>query len=206
MQLRRLPHKLLVQVSTILLEEKNYDFNNPWSDMDTTSDYVEQASKWTSADVDNEDVEFISKFISENESLLQQYIKGEVLLSEILNSLTIPQPKEYKLWYEVWGNAVVTEEYSTVWTSYDEKWVKESLMWSYIEGRFDYYEGKYEGMETDNFETDNFEITQVSNLNESKKSLLSKLVLENTTDVLDNLDRDTLIDLRNLINQKLSSS
>jgi len=41
---------------------------------------------------------------------------------------------------------------------------------------------------------------------ENKKPILDKLVVENTTGLLDNLDRETLIQLRNLINQKLSSS
>jgi len=41
---------------------------------------------------------------------------------------------------------------------------------------------------------------------ENKKPILDKLVVENTTNLLDNLDRETLIQLRNLINQKLSSS
>ncbi len=40
----------------------------------------------------------------------------------------------------------------------------------------------------------------------NKKPILDKLVVENTTNLLDNLDRETLIQLRNLINQKLSSS
>lgn len=205
MKLKELPRNLLVEVSLLLLEDDDFDFIDPYDEFDDNESSVEEASKWTSADVESSDVEFICKFIKDNQSLLQQVSAGEVKANEILSSLTMPKLKEYKLWYEIWGSAIVTEEYSTVWSSYDERWVKESLRWKYGQGDWDYYEGKYEGYETDNFEADNFEITHVRNLNESKKSLLSKLVVENTTDVLDNLDRDTLIDLRNLINQKLSS-
>ena len=205
MKLKELPRNLLVEVSLLLLEDEDFDFIDPYDEFDDNESSVEKASRWTSADVESSDVEFICKFIKDNQSLLQQVSTGEVKANEILSSLTMPELKEYKLWYEIWGSAIVTEEYSTVWSSYDERWVKESLRWKYGQGDWDYYEGKYEGYETDNFEADNFEITHVRNLNESKKSLLSKLVVENTTDVLDNLDRDTLIDLRNLINQKLSS-
>ena len=42
-------------------------------------------------------------------------------------------------------------------------------------------------------------------LREGKKPILDRLVVENTKDLLENLDRETLVKLRNLINEKLSS-
>jgi hypothetical protein len=79
------------------------------------------------------------------------------------------------------------------------------LRYSYNDGSWDYYNGDYLEHETDDFEPDNFDITYVTKLREGKKPILDRLVVENTKDLLENLDRETLVKLRNLINEKLSS-
>lgn len=205
MNLRRLPPNVLVLISISLLDEESFDYEDPFNDYDDNVELVTDASKWASSTVEIEDVEFIAKFISENLPLLESVKNDGVSVKSIIPKLIIPTSKSYRVYYQIWGNALLTEKYKTTWKSFDEDWVKSSLRQSYYDGNFDYYEGHYVEHETDNFEPDNFEITDVDLISESKKSLLSRVVVENTTEVLDNLDKDTLINLRNLINQKLSS-
>lgn len=204
--LSKLAPKIIVQISILLLESDDSDYDNPYDDFDENLSNLRDAARWATSDVDGTDLEFIWQFIIENRPLLDQVKNDKSKVSEIISELHYPSLIKSKVWYEIWGNATLTEEYKTTWESYNKDWVKESLRQSYNDGEFDYWQGEYVGHETDNFETDNFEITHVtSEMNESKQSLLSKIVVENTTDVLDKLDRDTLIQLKNLINQKLSS-
>lgn len=204
--LSRLSPKILIQIAILLLESDDSDYDSPYDDFEENLSNLRDAAKWATSDVDRMDLEFIWQFIIENRPLLDQVKNGESKVSEIISELHYPSLINSKVWYEIWGNATLTEEYKTTWESYNKDWAKESLRQSYYDGEFDYWQGEYVGHETDNFETDNFEITHVtSEMNESKKSLLSKIVVENTTDVLDKLDKDTLIQLKNLINQKLSS-
>lgn len=199
-----LPPKILIEVASLILST-DFDYKDPYDDFGDNKKILEDSSKWASVEVDTLDVEFISKFIIENKPLLEKVISNEVNTNQIIPELEIPQANKYRIDYEVWGNATLTENYKTTWDSYDESWAKESLRNSYYEGEFDYWQGEYIDHETDNFDNDNFEITWVHRLDENKKTLLSKIVVENTTDVLDSLDEETLLNLRNLINQKLSS-
>lgn len=206
MCLKELSPSLLVELSTLLLSKESINYKNPWDDFEWTKDEIENESRWTGCDVENDDVGFLCKFISENKNLLLKVLNGKIPKKEILQNLIIPTPKTYRVDYSVYGSAYVTETRSCEWESYDETWVKNSLIWSYENGEFYYNEGDYVNHNANYDEIYEFKIRSVDKLNESKKSLLSKLVMENTADVLDNLDKDTLINLRNLINQKLSSS
>lgn len=205
MNVRSLPPNVLIQICISLLDEESFDYDDPFDDFDDNEKLIRNASAWASSNVEREDVEFISKFISDNLPLLESVKNDGVSAKSIIPELSIPSLKSYKVYYEIWGPATLTEKYRVTWESYDEDWVKPSLRRSYYDGDFDYYQGDYLEYETDNFESDNFEITDVDSINESKKTLLSKVVVENTTDVLDSLDKDTLLRLRNIINQKLSS-
>jgi hypothetical protein len=167
---------------------------------------LKEKSSWTGVNSEIEDMEFMAALININEPIFQQLKEGSISIKEAIANLTLPELQKYKIYYEIWGPATLTEKYSTTWQSYDRKWVSANIRHSYNEGTFDYYDGNYEEYETDNFEPDNFDITDVRTLSESKKPILSKLVVENTKEILNNLDKETLIELRNLINQKLSSS
>jgi hypothetical protein len=203
-QLRNSPPRILIEIFSLLLST-DFDYGDPYDDYEKNKELLENSSRWASVDVDSLDVEFMAAFISKNENLIESFNSDGVNPNEIISRLVIPEMKEYRISYEIWGSAVLTEQYSTKRDSYSESLAKNSLRHEYHEGEFDYYQGKYEGYETDNFEADNFEITWVESVNESKKSILSRLVIENTSEVLNDLDKRTLIELRNLINQKLSS-
>lgn len=204
MSLSSQPKRILLRASQ-LLYTTGFQFNNPYDEDYNNLEKVKILLGWIGEDFDFEDVEFISAFIKINESLIKLLDKKEISLDEAANQVQIPEQKKFKVYYEIWGPATLTEKYSSGWDSYFKEWVNDSFQHHYHEGSFSYWEGDYQEYETDNFEPDNFAITDVYELNEQKKPSLSKLVLENTSEILDNLDRETLIELRNIINQKLSS-
>ena len=205
MEVRELPPNILVEISLLLLDNDSFDYENPFDDYETNETVLQSSSNWAGAYVGRDDVEFMCKFIKDNLPLLNQVKNGDSNTKEILSEIRIPEAKKYKVYYEISGRAILTEEYTTNWDCYDEDWVEASLKQSYYDGSFDYYQGDYVDHEVDDFETDDIDITSVNAINEGKRTLLSKIVVENTTDVVDSLDKDTLIRLRNIINQRLSS-
>jgi hypothetical protein len=188
-RLSQQPLKVLLILSETLMQD-NFYYGNPWDDAEDNLKLLRDKSGWIGIGIDYEDMEFIAAFIDENESIIKDVVDGKISKKDALDNLSIPKLEKFNIWYEVWGPATLTEKYRTTWQSYD----------------FSYWEGDYEEHESDNFEPDNFEITSRRKVMENKKPILDKLVVENTTNLLDNLDRETLIQLRNLINQKLSSS
>jgi len=204
MSLSSKPKRILLRASQ-LLYTTGFKFNNPFDDDYESLNKIQSLLAWLGEDFDFEDVEFISAFIKYNESIIKSLDEKQISIDEAVNQVEIPKQKKFKLYYEISGPATLTEKYSTSWGTYFEEWAKDSMQYYYNEGSFNYWDGDYQEYETDNFEPDNFEIIDVYKLEERKKPLLSKLVLENTSEVLDNLDRETLIQLRNIINQKLSS-
>jgi len=204
-RLSQQPLKVLLILSETLMQD-NFYYGNPWDDAEDNLKLLRDKSGWIGIGIDYEDMEFIAAFIDENESIIKDVVDGKISKKDALDNLSIPKLEKFNIWYEVWGPATLTEKYRTTWQSYDDRWVQDSLRHSYNEGDFSYWEGDHEEDETDHFEPDNFEITARRKVLENKKPILDKLVVENTTGLLDNLDRETLIQLRNLINQKLSSS
>lgn len=202
--LSKQPPKILLTLSKLLVEDEFY-YRNPWDEVDDNMEKLKSSSSWIGERYDENDMEFIAAFILENLKTILSSIHNEITNSEAIERLHIPEKKKFNAYYEVWGSATLTEKYKTRWECYYDDWVKDSLRYSYHDGSWDYYNGDYQEHETDNFEADNFDITYVTNLRENKKPILDRLVVETTEDLLDNLDRETLVKLRNLINKKLSS-
>lgn len=205
-KLSKLPNKVLFNICQNLIDEAKFNYDEPYDDYDENQEYLEQAANWTGEKIEHEDVEFISVLISDNFELFEKVKEGEIDKKAVIEELVKPQLYTYSIDYEVWGPATLTEKYEIKRKSYSESLAKDGLKHDYFEGNMSYYDGDYQENESDNFEPDNFDITWVNQVqNENKKSILSKIVVENTTEVLDNLDKKTLIELRNIINQKLSS-
>jgi hypothetical protein len=200
--LSKFPIKQLILISEKLIDD-DFDFQDPYDDYDRTMSKLKNIMKYFDREALDLDMEFIAKFIEINYNTLLS-IKDEGKSPEKYNELSIPQSRKYKAYYEISGSAYLTEKYYDYWDSYDESFVKGSMYQQRNDGNWDYWDGHYLENETDNFDSENFEVTYIS-LNESRKDLLSKLVVENTEELIDKIDRDSLIKLRNLINQKLSS-
>jgi len=202
--LSKQPLKVLLTLSKLLVED-GFNYQNPWDYVDDNMEKLKSSGSWLGESLDEDDMEFISAFIIENLKTILSSIHNELTNSEAVERIFIPQKKKFNAYYEIWGSASLTEKYKTTWECYYEEWVNDSLRYSYNDGSWDYYNGDYLEHETDNFEPDNFDITYVTKLREGKKPILDRLVVENTKDLLENLDRETLVKLRNLINEKLSS-
>lgn len=201
---RSQPIKILLTVAQSLYET-NFNYEDPWDDAEDNDELLKEKSAWLGLDTDYDDMEFMAAFMNINDVILEKLKEGGISKQQAITEITLPKQKTFKIFYEIWGPATLTEKYSTTWQSYDEKWVNESLRHQYNNGEFNYYDGNYEEYETDNFDPDNFDITYTEKIRESKKPILSKLVVENTKEMLHDLDKETLIELRNLINQRLSS-
>lgn len=202
--LSKQPLKILLTLSKLLVED-GFNYQNPWDYVDDNMEKLKSSGSWLGESLDEDDMEFISAFIIENLKTILSSIHNELTNSEAVERMLIPQKKKFKAYYEIWGSASLTEKYKTIWECYYKEWVNDSLRYSYNDGSWDYYNGDYLEHETDDFEPDNFDITYVEKLREGKKPILDRLVVENTKDLLENLDRETLVKLRNLINEKLSS-
>ena len=91
--------------------------------------------------------------------------------------------------------------------SYDMDWVKDSAEQQINEGNWDVYNG-YNLRDTtyDNFDESDYSFDEVKYVSEPvKESLLDRLVLENTSEVVSSLDRQTLLKLKSIIDSRLRS-
>lgn len=204
-QLYKLPNKVLCEIVKICLEN-DYDFEDPYiMGYSESCEIVEDASRWVGVGtIESVDIEFVAKFISLNENLLRSWIEGEKKFDEISSELVKPRPKKYMVYYSSKGRGYVIQKYSTDWTSYDKDWIDESMRELSSMGDWSYYEGDYLGTDVDDFDEDSLDIEEIEVLNEGQnKSILNKLVVENTSEVINSLDKKTLLELKKLIDFKL---
>ena len=186
--------------------ENDYDFEDPYiMGYSESCEIVEDASRWVGVGtIESVDIEFVAKFISLNENLLRSWIEGEKKFDEISSELVKPRPKKYMVYYSSKGRGYVIQKYSTDWTSYDKDWIDESMRELSSMGDWSYYEGDYLGTDVDDFDEDSLDIEEIEVLNEGQnKSILNKLVVENTSEVINSLDKKTLLELKKLIDFKL---
>jgi hypothetical protein len=210
-QFSRLPKKQLVFIAEKLVDE-DFPIGNPYEDdFNKATVILETVSKYFSIEVVMEDVEFFAKFLEINDDLIADLFannKEQMRNKELIEQLVIPVAKSYNLLYDVWGTCNYTEYKQQEVDSYDKNWVKESVEIQMTDGNWNTWDGQdRRDPEYDNYEESNWEFNGVYEVKDKsiRETLLSKLVLENTSDVIDSLDRTTLIKLKNLINQKLSS-
>ncbi len=195
----RFAPKVLVEIALSCLD-KDFDYSSPYDDYEDNLKKLSDSSTWTGQRTYQEDVNFISSFIEENLENLEMVKNGDMTKNEILPTLIMPELKKYRIHYEIWGPATLTEKYTVNYETFSESLATNSLRQEYYDGNFDYYNGNFLEYETDNFEPDNFEITGVQKTENS-----SNLYSESVEKIVDKLDRDTLKKIKNLIERKLSS-
>jgi hypothetical protein len=125
---------------------------------------------------------------------------------ELIEQLVIPVAKSYNLDYSSWGSCTYTNYMVQEFDSYDKDWVTDSASQQSNDGSWSMWEGQETSpTEYDNFEESDYEFDRVYEVNDEpvQESLLKKLVLENTQDVVKSLDRKTLLELRRIIDSKL---
>jgi hypothetical protein len=186
--------------------ENDFDFEDPYIiGYQESCEIVEDASRWVGVGtIEAVDIEFIGKFISLNEEILRIWIDDEKKFGEISNQFIIPKPKKYMVYYSSKGQGFITQKYQTDWTSYDKDWIRESMNELNSAGDWSYYDGDYIGSDVDEFDEDDLDIDDIEVVRESRnKSILNKLVVENTSEIIESLNRKTLLELRQLIDSKL---
>ena len=206
-QYSKLPKKQLVRIAEKLVDE-DFPQGNPYDNYDFSDAYktLEMVGNYFSISTVHEDVEFFSKFIEMNDELLSKIFDpdGDKTL---IDKLVIPVAQTYELLYNVWGSCTYDEYMGQKFDSYDMDWVEDSAKQQRESGNWDLYDG-YNVRETvyENFDESDYSFDRVIPVSENvKESLLDRLVLENTSEVVSSLDRRTLLKLKSIIDSRLRS-
>lgn len=208
----KLSKKQLTLICEKLVNEE-FPIGNPYDwGFDSAFEILKDISKYFSIDVDSqEDVEFFSKFLEINEDIIADLFannREQMRNVNLIEKLQIPTPSVYVVNYDVDGSCNYTEYLSNTFSSYDESWVEDGAKQGYDDGNWDLYEGTVRAKtDYDNYEMNDYNFESVHRYYEKPKqikdSILNKLVVENTSEVIDSLDKDTLLKLKRMIDSKL---
>jgi hypothetical protein len=211
-QFSKLPKKQLVFISEKLVDEE-FPIGNPYdSDFDGAYNTLKQVANYFSLEVTQEDVEFFSKFLEVNEDIIADLFannREQMRNPSLIEQLVIPVAKTYDLHYTSWGNCSYTEYKGQYFDAYDKNWVRDSAEQQRNDGNWDMWDGRdLRDTEYENFEETDSEYNHVYDVNDKQEtiyseSILDKLVIENTKDVVNSLDKNTLIKLKSIIESRL---
>ena len=211
-QFSKLPKKQLVFISEKLVDE-DFPIGNPYdTDFDSAEKILTEVANYFSLAVTQEDVEFFSKFLEVNENIIAELFannREQMRNTSLIEQLVIPVAKTYDLHYTTWGNCSYTEYKASYFDSYDKDWVTDSASQQRNDGNWDMWDGRdVRDTEYENFEESDSSYNHVYNVDDKQEtiyseSILDKLVIENTKDVVNSLDRNTLIKLKSIIESRL---
>jgi hypothetical protein len=211
-QFSKLPKKQLVFIAEKLVDEE-FPIGNPYdSDFDGAYDILEQVANYFSLEATQEDVEFFSKFLEINENLIADLFannREQMRNTSLIEQLVIPVAKTYDLHYTTWGSCTYTEYKAQYFDSYDKDWVRDSAEQQRNDGNWDMWDGRnVRDTDYENFEESDSTYNHVFNVDDKQEtiyseSILDKLVIENTKDVVNSLDKNTLIKLKSIIESRL---
>jgi hypothetical protein len=209
-QFSKLPKKQLVFICEKLVDE-DFPIGNPYeSDFDNAFNILQEVSKYFSLTATHEDVEFFAKLLQINDDLIADLFannREQMNNRELIEQLVIPVAKSYNMNYSSWGSCSFTNYMVQEFDSYDEEWVKDSAQQQNNDGNWNMWEGsERRDTEYENFEESDYSFGDVYEVNESdtkNESVLDRLVIENTSEVVNSLDRKTLLELRRIIDSKL---
>ena len=205
-QFSKLPKKHLFLIAEKLIDE-DFPTDNPYNnDYEDTYEILNNIGKYFNITVNDEDVQFFSKFLSINDNILAELLDNPKDKS-LIERLEIPVAKTYDLHYTVDGSCTYTEYLAQKFDSYDKNWVSDSAEQQIQDGNWDYYQGRtIRPIEYDNLEESDrsyVNVYEVEDKKPTKESMLDRLVIENTKDVVNSLDKKTLMELRRIIDSKL---
>jgi len=209
-QFSKLPKKQLAFISEKLVDE-DFPIGNPYTDdFDSAYSTLQDVSNYFSIEATQEDVEFFSKFLEINEEIIAELFannKEQMRNRELIEQLVIPVAKSYNMDYSSWGTCSYTNHMVQEFDSYDKDWVTDSATQQNNDGNWSMWEGQETNpTEYENFEESDYSFGDVYEIDETKiktESILDRLVLENTKDVVKSLNKKTLLELRRIIDSKL---
>jgi hypothetical protein len=211
-QFSKLPKKQLVFISEKLVDE-DFPIGNPYdTDFDSAEKILTEVANYFSLAVTQEDVEFFSKFLEVNENIIAELFannREQMRNTSLIERLVIPVAKTYDLHYTSWGTCTYTEYKASYFDSYDKDWVRDSAEQQRQDGNWDMWDGRdIQDTDYENFEESDSSYNHVYNVDDKQEtiyseSILDKLVIENTKDVVNSLDKNTLIKLKSIIESRL---
>jgi hypothetical protein len=207
-QFSRLPKKQLAFIAEKLVDE-DFPIGNPYiSDFDSAYGTLQEVSKYFSVESTHEDVEFFSKFLEINEDIIADLFannKEQMNNRELIEQLEIPVAKSYNMDYSSWGTCSYTNYMVQEFDCYDRDWVTDSASQQNSDGNWNMWEGQETNpTEYENFEESNYSFGDVYEIDETKtESILDRLVIENTSGVVNSLDKQTLLKLKSIIESRL---
>jgi hypothetical protein len=209
-QFSRLPKKQLVFIAEKLVDE-DFPIGNPYTDdFDDAYGTLQEVSRYFGVESTHEDVEFFAKLLEINDEIIADLFannKEQMKNRELIEQLVIPVAKSYNMDYSSWGTCSYTNYMVQEFDSYDEDWVTDSATQQNNDGNWNMWEGQETNpTEYENFEESDYSFGDVYEVNESNtrnESVLNRLVIENTSEVVNSLDRKTLLELRRIIDSKL---
>ena len=209
-QFSRFPKKHLVFIAEKLIDDE-FPIGNPYdADYDYARKILKEVGNYFNVAVVDEDVEFFSKFLEINGDIIAELFANNGKLKnnkQLIDRLEIPVAKTYDVHYTVWGSCSYTEYMAQYFDCYDENWVKDSAVQQRNDGSWDWWDGRnVKQTDYDNFQENDWSIDDVYEYEEkenAKESILDRLVVENTQEIVDSLDKKTLLELKNIIDLKL---
>lgn len=201
-QFSKLSKKQLLKAVIPYLLENDYSIS-PYINKDTYDecwDVVTTLSKIYGINSQVEDIEFFSKLLSLNSKLIEEYEEtNDTTLSE---KLVLPEMKPYQFNYNTWGTCTYTEFYETRVWSYDENWVGPGIKMSEEDGNWYTGDGNYRIQpEYENFEESGWEIDSIE---EYPSEPIKEQTFNKTSKVISTLDKESLLELRKIIDSRLS--
>jgi hypothetical protein len=207
-QFSKLSKKQLVFIAEKLVDE-NFPIGNPYQDdFENALSILEDVSKYFGLSATQEDVEFFAKLLEVNDDLIADLFannKEQMKNRELFEQLIIPVAKSYNMDYSSWGTCSYTNYMVQEFDSYDKDWVTDSAIQQNNDGSWNMWEGQETNpTEYENFEESDYNFGDVYEIDETKtESILDRLVIENTSGVVNSLDKKTLLKLKSLIESRL---
>jgi len=192
------PKKILYTITQKLISD---DFDEDYSadTYDNNQTILSNISRMFNIDVvDDIDIQFFTKFIKINRRLISEI--SETKDKSLIDKLVIPIAKTYEMLYNTWGSCTYEEFLKQEVDSYDEEWVRISILRDESDGYWNTYEGsQYSEPQYDNYEESGWAIESVHESNEN----IQENNFKKTTKVISSMDKKSLLELKNIIDSRL---
>jgi hypothetical protein len=192
------PKKILYTITQKLISD---DFDEDYSadTYDNNQTILNNISRMFNIDVVHDiDIQFFTKFIKINRRLISEI--SETKDKSLIDKLVIPIAKTYEMLYNTWGSCTYEEFLKQEVDSYDEEWVRISILRDEADGYWNTYEGsQYSEPQYDNYEENGWNIESVHESNEN----IQENNFKKTTKVISSMDKKSLLELKSIIDSRL---